>query len=156
MVAFELRTIPTFLFSPSSKHPDVDALVFPACMRIPSNEGTFISCGVYFLNLGEYVHLISYVPYGIAVLPLIFFSPLSNLPSLLRSLTVSSSVSQKYLSSIYSLPIVYVGFKAILFNVSFVLLELYKRLLLLYYNLQNHLGLYEDTSNHQLLLQEDC
>nr|DAH44733.1 MAG TPA: hypothetical protein [Caudoviricetes sp.] len=121
MVAFELRTIPTFLFSPSSKQPSVWSLEFPECIRIPSNEGTFISYGVYFLNLGEYVHLISYVPYGIAVSPLIFFSPLSNLPFLLRSLTVSSNVSQKYLSSIYSFPIVYVGFKAILFNVNFML-----------------------------------
>nr|DAN53048.1 MAG TPA: hypothetical protein [Bacteriophage sp.] len=123
-VAREFNTLPTALFSPTKIQPCESSAELPACINTPENEFTFNNLGVNLLNLGEKLQVTSYVPYGIAVSPYTFYSPLSNTPFLFKSRTASSNVSQKYTPSIYSLPIVYLSRKAVLLIVIFIRLPL--------------------------------
>lgn len=111
IVSRDCVTIPLTVFRPTSMHPSESLAVFPLCMRTPEKYGTFTSSGRFFLNLGDHVITTLYVPYGIAVSPGIF-SPFGR--------TVSSHVSQKYVSSMYRRPIVYVGCNAMRFRVNFI------------------------------------
>ncbi len=54
-VTFDSVNLPTVVFFPTKIQPSESSAVFPGCIRIPSNYGTFNSNGSLRLNFGEYV-----------------------------------------------------------------------------------------------------
>ena len=111
IVSRDCVTIPLTVFRPTRMQPSESLAVFPLCMRTPEKYGTSSSSGSFFLNRFDWVMTTLYVPYGIAVSPGIFFP---------AGRSVSSQVSQKYVPSMYRRPMVYVGCRAMRFNVSFI------------------------------------
>ena len=103
----ELITFPTTLFSPTNMHPELSLAVFPRCIKIPSKPGTLSKRGKRCFFVGDVFTITLYVPAGIAVSCITFIRRISDKGMFCsKPLSKSSNVSQKYFSSMYSLPIV--------------------------------------------------
>jgi len=92
-----MKSLP--LVVPVNIHPSVSWLELPGWIRTPSKFGTFNNSGNNFLNLFDLLIITLYLPFGIAVLSLIFLDR-----------TGSSTVKHNTSSLYHSVPDVLVPF----------------------------------------------